>query len=57
MNDGFENFAFYKIVEEESAKYLFELIPSKSNSYQTGNSQNLVIPQFKVRIKFCNSFF
>ena len=57
MNDGFENFAFYKIVEEQFAKYLFELIPSKSSSYQTRNSQNLVIPQFKVRIKFFNSFF
>ena len=36
----------YKIVKENSPKYLFDLIPSNNNSYQTRNSQNLVIPQF-----------
>ena len=49
---------FYKIVKEQSSKYLFDLIPSRSNSYQTRNSQNLVIFQFKVRNNFFfNSFF
>ena len=37
---------FYKIVKEHSPKYLFDLIPSNNNSYQTRNSQILVIPQF-----------
>ena len=36
--------AIYKIVKEHSPKYLFDLIPSNNNSYQTKNSQNLVIP-------------
>ena len=37
---------FYKIVKEHFPKYLFDLIPSNNNSYQTRNSQILVIPQF-----------
>ena len=48
---------FYKIVKEQSQKYLFDLIPSNSNSYLTRNNQNLVISQFKVRNNFfLNSF-
>ena len=49
---------FYKTVKEQPPKYLFDLIPSNNNSYQT-NSQNLVIPQFKARNNFLllNSFF
>ena len=31
---------FYKIVKKQSQKYLFDLIPSNSNSYQTRYSQN-----------------
>ena len=45
---------FYKIVKEKSSKYLYDLIPSNNISYQTTNSRNLVIPQFKIRN---NSFF
>ena len=37
---------FCKIVKEQYPKYLFDLIPS-NNSYQTRNSHNLVILQFK----------
>ena len=44
---------FYKIVKEQSPKYLYDLIPSNNISYQTRNSRNLVIPQFKIR----NNFF
>ena len=44
---------FCKTVKDQSQKYLFDLIPSNNNSYQTRNSQNLVIPHFKVK----NSFF
>ena len=42
-----------KIAKERSPRYLFYLIPANSNLYQTRNSQNLVISQFKV----CNNFF
>ena len=49
---------FYKIVKEQPPEYLFDLIPSNSNSSQTRNSQNLVISQFKVTNRFfLNSFF
>ena len=49
---------FYKIVKEQSPKYLYDLIPSNNISYQTRNSRNLVIPQFKIRNNFfLNSFF
>ena len=48
---------FYKIVKEKFPKYLYDLISSKSISYQTRNSQNLVIPQFKIRNKFFLIFF
>ena len=49
---------FYTIIKEQSIKYLFDLILSNKNSYQTRNSQNLVIPQFKVSNSFSlYSFF
>ena len=49
---------FYKIVKEQSPEYLYDLIPSSNISYQTRNSRNLVIPQFKIRNNFfLNSFF
>ena len=48
---------FYKIVKEKSPKYLYDLISSKNISYQTRNSQNLVIPQFKIRNKFFLNYF
>ena len=49
---------FYEIVKGQSLKYLFDLIPSNSNSYQTRNSQNFVISQFTVKNDFfLNSFF
>ena len=47
----------YKIVKEHSPKYLFDLIPSNNNSYQTRNGQNLVILQFKVMNNFFLNFF
>ena len=45
---------FHKIVKEQSPKYLFDLIPSNSNSCQTRNSQNLRFSLFKVRYDFWN---
>ena len=51
-------YVFYKTVKEQNPKYLFGSIPSNSNSYQTRNSQNLLIYQFKVKSNlFLNSFF
>ena len=43
---------FYKIIKEQSPKCLYDLIPSNNISYQTRNSRNLVIPQFKIRNNF-----
>ena len=49
---------FYNTVKEQSSKYLYDLIPSNNISYQPRNSQNLVIPQFKIGNHFfLNSFF
>ena len=49
---------FYKIVKEQSPKYLYNLIASNNISHQTRNSRNLVILQFKIRDNFfLNSFF
>ena len=39
----------YKIVKEQSSKYLFDLIPSNSNIYQTKNSQKLGISHSKKK--------
>ena len=48
----------YKVVKEQSPKYLYRLIPSNNFSYQTRNSQNLSIHQFKIRNNFfLNSIF
>ena len=43
---------YLQIVKEQSPRYLFDLIPSNNDPYQTRNRQNLVIPQFKVRNSF-----
>ena len=40
---------FYKIVKEQSPKYLYDLIPSNNIFYQIRNSENLFIPQFRIR--------
>ena len=39
----------YKIVKEQSSKYLSDLIPSNSNIYQTKNSQTLGISHSKKK--------
>ena len=44
---------FYKIVKEQSSRYLIELIPSNNNPNQIRYCQILGIPQFKVM----NNFF
>ena len=47
---------FYKIYNEKSPDYLFQLIPPKKSSYTTRNADN--IPLFKFRYNFFkNSFF
>ena len=47
----------YKIVKKLSPKYLFHLIPSNNNSYQTRSGQTLVIAEFEVRNNFFYNFF
>ena len=48
----------YKVVKEQFPKYLYGLIPSNNISYQTSNSRNLSIHQFKIRNNFfLNSIF
>ena len=47
---------FYKILKEQSPKYLFNIIPNLTRPYSTRNANN--IPHFKVKHSFFkNTFF
>ena len=47
---------FYKILKEQSPKYLFNIIPNLTRPYSTRNTNN--IPHFKVKHSFFkNNFF
>ena len=45
----------YKISKSESPQYLFKLIPEKTSSYVTGNTDN--IPFLKIKQNFYKSSF
>ena len=47
---------FYKILKEQSPKYIFNIIPKLTRPYSTRNTNN--IPHFKVKYSFLkNTFF
>ena len=46
---------FYKIFKSKSPQYLFKLIPEKTPSYVTRNTEN--IPLFKIKHNFYKNFF
>ena len=56
-NDGTENFfIFFKVIKNQSPKYLFELIPTASQAYMARHKNS--VPLFNVKHDcFKNSFF
>ena len=46
---------FYKILKEQSSKYIFDVIPKIIRPYFTRNANN--IPNFKVKHNFFNNTF
>ena len=48
-------FCFYKILKDQSPKYLFNIIPKLNRPYPTRNANN--IPHFKVKHSFFKNIF
>ena len=55
IDNSIKNCYFYKIYNEKSSDYIFQLIPTKKSSCTTRNSSN--IPFFKFRHNFFKKYF